>query len=175
MLPKERKVPFVIIVFLFLTIFARRSSAQLNNSTSSQSKTGEASTVAVFAGCYQLTLGHWWPWSFGGDTKYVTPPNHIELLPERGTEGLEKEGFVIRAILATTSRTSGRGGPSYWQVKSESQIDLMWNDGFTGVTLKLEKHGDELRGWAHPHFDGPTFVPRIARVTARRITCGTAQ
>lgn len=40
---------------------------------------------------------------------------------------------------------------------------------------KLEKYGDELRGWAHPHFDAPTFVRRVARLTARRITCGAAQ
>ncbi len=24
---------------------------------------------------------------------------------------------------------------------------------------RLAKYGDELRGWAHPHFDAPTLVP----------------
>ena len=50
----------------------------------------------------------------------------------------------------------------------------MWNDGFTGITLKLEKDGNELRGWAHTHFDGGVLLPRIAHVIAQRIGCDAA-
>jgi len=81
----------------------------------------------------------------------------------------------MRAIPARKGAASGRGGPSYWNAKSSTDINLIWNDGFTGVTLSLKKRGDELRGWAHPHFDGPTFIPRIAHVTARKIACDTPQ
>ncbi len=49
--------------------------------------------------------------------------------------------------------------------------DLTWTDGFTGVTLKLEKKGDKLSGWAHPHFDAVKIIPRRARVVARPIAC----
>jgi len=58
-------------------------------------------------------------------------------------------------------------------VESINQIDLVWTDGFTGVTLKLEKKKDELSGWAHPHFDAAKFIPRMARVVARPIACDT--
>ena|ERR1700730_440682 len=124
--------------------------------------------AASFAGCYELKLGRWWPWSFGGDTEFVTPPSRIQLFAERGTKGFEEDGFLIRAIKGAAP---GRGGPSYWQMRSGDQVDLIWNDGFTGVTLALKKDGDRLRGWAHPHFDVFPVIPRTARVTAQRIAC----
>ncbi len=131
------------------------------------------SPTSLFTGCYQLTLGRWWPWAFGEDTKYVTPPSRIRLLPERGIEGFEQSGFLLRAISTNKRTTYVRGGPSYWQMESINQIDLIWTDGFTGVTLKLEKKGDELSGWAHPHFDAVKLIPRTARVVARPISCDT--
>lgn len=128
-------------------------------------------SVASLAGCYELKLGRWWPWSFSVDTELVTPPSRIQLLLERGAEGFERDGFLIRAIKGAAP---GRGGPSYWQPRSRDQVDLIWNDGFTGVTLELKRDGDQWRGWAHPHFDYPT-IPHIAQVTARRIACEGSQ
>jgi hypothetical protein len=128
--------------------------------------------TAPFVGCYELKMGRWWPWSFGADTVYVTPPSGIELRTERGTEGFEKGNLLVRA---TRSSGTSRGGPSYWQPTARDSLDVTWNDGFTGVTLTLTKHGGELRGWAHPHFDGPHVVPRIARVTGRRVACEASQ
>jgi hypothetical protein len=48
---------------------------------------------------------------------------------------------------------------------------LIWTDGFVGVRLSLEKNGNELHGWAHPHFDASKLIPRTARVDARPIAC----
>ncbi len=124
-----------------------------------------------FEGCYELTLGRWWPWSFGGDNEFVTAPSRIRLFSERGTKGFEEGGFLIRTIPPRKGAASGRGGPSYWNVKSPNEIELIWNDGFTGVRLSLKKSGNELRGWAHPHFDAPRLIPRIAHVIARKIAC----
>jgi hypothetical protein len=128
-----------------------------------------------FEGCYELTLGRWWPWSFDGDNEFVTPPSRIRLLSERGTKGFEQDGFLIRPIPPRKGAASGRGGPSYWNLKSASAIDLIWTDGFTGVTLSLEKRGDQLRGWAHPHFDAAPLIPRVAHVVARKIACDAPQ
>jgi hypothetical protein len=60
-------------------------------------------------------------------------------------------------------------------VKSSSEIKLVWTDGFTGLTLDLKKHGKELRGWAHPHFDRMKLIPRTAHATARQIACEAPQ
>jgi hypothetical protein len=157
---------------MLLVAISPRCSAQVGSTPASSTQTQGENYTSTFTGCYELVLGRWWPWPFGGDTVYVTPPTRIELLPEPGTKGFEKYGFLIRAIPPQKGMPSGRGGPSYWQVKSGNQIDLVWTDGFTGVTLTLEKHGHELRGWAHPHFDSPRFVPRVQHITAKRIACG---
>lgn len=134
-----------------------------------------ASPAAPFAGCYELTLGGWWPWGFGEDTQFVTPPRSIRLLLERGTKGFEQSELLIRPLPLKAGSVSGRGGPSFWRTHARDRVDLIWTDGFTGVTLQLKGNGDNLRGWAHPHFDSPTLVPRIARVTARRIDCSASQ
>ena len=134
----------------------------------------EQSQVAVpptsFAGCYELKLGRWWPWSFGGDNVFVTPPSKIELLPVQGTDGFEKDELLIRRTPPPQVNTAGRRRASYWQVKSKNDVELIWTTGFSGVTLNLSKDGDNLRGWAHPFFDFPTS-PRIMHVTARRFPC----
>ena len=132
-------------------------------------------TVGSFAGCYELTLGRWWPWGLGSDETLFTPPRRVRLLTELGTKGFEQNGLLLRAVANPAATSTGRRGPSYWNVRSSSQIDLTWTDGFTGITIKLTKTGNELRGWVHPHSDALTFVHHTAHVTARRVDCGTTK
>jgi hypothetical protein len=160
----------VAVVLLLVSMFAISCTMHKDELVASR-QVAPAVPVASFAGCYELTLERWWPWSLGEDTKYATPPTLVKLLLERGTVGFEKNEFLVRALPARKGTVSGRGGPSYGQIKASNRIDLIWTDGFTGVTLALEKSGDELHGWAHPHFDAPKLVPRIAHVTARRTAC----
>jgi hypothetical protein len=157
-------------MILFLALAPSGSVAQTNKSEA-KAQTQPALTAASIEGCYELKLGRWWPWGFGEENAYVTPPRRVRLLPERGTEGFEKYDFLIRALPRQKGEAPGRGGPSYWEVVSNNRIDLIWTDGFTGVKLELQKYGDELRGRAHPHFDAPHLIPRTASVTARRIAC----
>jgi hypothetical protein len=93
------------------------------------------------------------------------------LFSERGTKGFEKDEFLLRDLPFGKGAAPYRRGPSYWQIKPPDRIDLIWNDGFTGVTVEMQRIGYKLQGWAHPHFDGPTLVPRIAHAAARRVTC----
>jgi hypothetical protein len=117
-----------------------------------------------------LKLSRWWPWGFGEENKYVTPPTHIELLGEHGTRGFEQDKPLIRTI-PRQDRPPGDRESSFWNAKSQNQLQLTWTDGFVGVTLDLTKSKDKLNGWAHPHFDAPHFIPRIAHVTAQPIGC----
>ena len=158
------------LMILLLALVLSGSMAQTGKSEA-EAQTQPAPTPAPFEGCYEVKLGRWWPWGFGEENAYVTPPSRVRLLPERGTKGFEKYGFLIRALPRQKGEAPGRGGPSYWEVESKNRIDLIWTDGFTGVTLELQKHSDELSGWAHPHFDAPHLIPRTARVTASRIAC----
>jgi len=122
-----------------------------------------------FAGCYQLNLGRWWPWGFGEDNQFVTLPQRIELLSKQGTEGWEQGHLLLRAM----PNTFGRKGPSFWEARDDNRIELVWTDGFTGVTIDLRKEKHEFRGKAHPHFDSFALIQRIAYVKMRKITCDT--
>jgi hypothetical protein len=162
------------VVLVFLVVLSPRCFAQAEKPGTS-GKTQAAPPTTPFEGCYELKFGRWWPWSFGEDTQFVTPPSEIRLLPVPGTEGFEKNGFLIRRISPSEGSTSGRRWFSYWKVKSADRVELTWTNGFSGVFLRLEGQGDKLRGWAHPHFDFPTPPPRIMHVTAQRIACDAHQ
>jgi hypothetical protein len=167
---RVKTVGYLAEMLLVLVVISPRCSAQASNPPPPPQPRVE-NQIASFTGCYELVLGRWWPWSFGEANVYVTPPTRIELLPEPGTQGFESYGFIIRAIPPQKNNPTFHPVSSYWQIESNTQIDLVWTNGFHGVTLKLEKHGMELRGWAHPNFDYPTFIPRFQRVTAKRIAC----
>src|SRR5258708_5839752 len=124
-------------VLILLVVISPSCSGQAINSP----KPLNENQISSFTGCYELVLGKWWPWSFGEDTVFVTPPPRIELLPEPGTKGFEKNGLLIRAIPLQTSVSSGRPVSSFWQIKSSTHVDLVWTNGLSGVTLKLSKHG----------------------------------
>lgn len=124
-----------------------------------------------FVGCYQLHLGRWWPWGFGDDSSFVSVPRTIELLSERGKDGFEKNEFLVRAIPATASSRR----KSYWRPTGDTKVSLFWTDGFTGVTVNLEKDEGVLSGWAHPHFDTPMLVSRFAHAVATPIWCEIAR
>lgn len=160
----------VATALVVLAVIPAECQAQARRPPLEPEPQGENLT-SPFKGCYELRLGRWWPWGMGEDTIYATPPSRVKLLPEKRTEGFETNGYIIRAMTPEKGAAPARGGSSYWQLKSGAQVDLVWTDGFTGVTLRLKKHGDKLTGWAHPHFDRTLFVPHIVHVTARRISC----
>ncbi len=165
---------FLLRVFLSLVMISTAAPSYLNAQTPAKGQESSEAHGTAFAGCYEVTLGRWWPWSYGEDTVYVTPPSQIEPLSVRGTEGFEKDSFLIRTVPAPKMVGSGWRISSFWQVESKNWLTLTWTNGFTAVSLKLEKQGDELRGWAHPHFDFPHLIPRTAHVTARKIPCPTS-
>lgn len=162
-----------VLVSVFATIFALSCLAQTDE-PAADAKKQPPPDPAPFVGCYELKLGRWWPFGFGPDREFVAPPKRVKLLLDRGTEGMERHGFLIRAMPPRNGEKAGRGRPSYWLIQSSSKIDLIWFNGFSGVTLSLEKQGDELRGRAHASFDTPT-LPRFERVTAHRINCDATQ
>ncbi len=139
------------------------ASAQNSPSATSPS----ANTQAVdFAGCYQLQMDRWWPWSMGEDTQFATPPSKFQLTLQRGTARFERDNLLIRQI--PDSGPSRRA--AYWMLAGPDVAALIWSDGFSGVSINFRKNGNELRGWAHAHFDSPR-APHWARVKASPIAC----
>jgi hypothetical protein len=165
---KRRQLAFGLgMIILSLALVPPRSIAQ---TAKSEDKARPAPTPASFEGCYELKLGRWWPWGFGEENAYVTPPSRIQLLEEHGTRGFEQDNLLIRTIPRQDRPPRSRES-SFWSAKSQSQLVLTWTDGFVGVSLDLAKNKGDLTGWAHPHFDAVKIIPRIAHVKARRTTC----
>lgn len=152
-----------------LLTLAISPSLSLCQESSSSGPPISMSAAAPFAGCYELHLGRWWPWGMGEDTQFATPPQRVELQLQHGTDGFEQNGLLIRTIPSGTA--SHRG--SFWLPQDRGGVDLIWTSGFSGVSLRLNRHGKELRGWAHAFFDFPR-PPHIARAAARPIACTSA-
>ena len=167
---EQRLVLAHVLTALFVVPALPLRSVAQASPPGSIAATKTASTTP-FVGCYELKMGRWWPWGFGEDNSFVTPPSRIQLLSLGGTEGFEKDGFIIRTLPESNRAMHGiRTVWSYWRVTSPNDVDLVWTDGLTGVTLRLHKSGDDLVGWAHPHFDTPSLL-RAAHVTARKELC----
>lgn len=158
----ERSKLFAGMPLLLLLIAS--ASTCTGQSAVQEPRLASMNEIESYVGCYDLGMGRWWPWSFGEDAKYVTPPNRIELTRDRGTEGWAKGHLLIRFASAQKAGVSGGRGASFWDVHSNGRIALTWTDGFTGVTLKLERNRDDLGGWAYPHLDAGLLIPRIAHV-----------
>jgi hypothetical protein len=163
MRPADLEIVFTRSLLLLFLVFSSLCTGQSSLSNSQAAN--------KFAGCYELHLGRWWPWGMGEDTPLVTPPPRIELKLERGNEGFEKDRFLIREIpAASSSRRS-----SYWMPVGGGEALLIWTDGFSGVSLRLRKNGQDLSGWAHAHFDVVPVLPHVAHAIAKSIPCSSTR
>ena len=96
---------WLVIIIPFLALVPLTCFAQTKKSEA-KAQVQPAPASAPVEGCYELKLSRWWPWGFGEENKYVTPPTHIELLGEHGTRGFEQDKPLIRTI--PTSRQNAR-------------------------------------------------------------------
>jgi hypothetical protein len=124
----------------------------------------------ILQGCYDLTMSRWFPdMKLGDDEALVTPPARIQLLAQKGTEGSETEGYLVRP--APGAKPSVHSD-SYWVPKGRKSIKIIWTTGYSGLTMDLKTSDAEvLRGKASTFWD---FNRRkqTAEVLARRVDCG---
>src|SRR5882672_9199025 len=119
-------------------------------------------------GCYELTLSAWRPnLNLGEDAVFITPPHRVELLAERGTQGWESHGFIVRPAPGVPASIH-RG--SYWLPKGPRSIEVVWTTGLSGLVMELTTNGEELKGKAKTHWD---FLRerQKADVVARKVEC----
>src|SRR5258708_3460116 len=119
-------------------------------------------------GCYGLTLSGWRTnLNLGEDAVFITPPHRVELLAERGTQGWESHGFIVRPAPGVPASIH-RG--SYWLPKGPRSIEVVWTTGLSGLVMELTIIGEELKGKAKTHWD---FLreQQKADVVARKVEC----
>jgi len=124
----------------------------------------------ILQGCYALTMSPWFPeMKLGDDEALVTPPARIQLLAQKGTEGSETGGYLVRPAPGVKPSVHS---DSYWVPKGRKSIKIIWTTGYSGLTMDLKTSDDEvLRGKASTFWD---FNRRkqTAEVVAHRVDCG---
>jgi hypothetical protein len=121
-------------------------------------------------GCYALTLSPWFPpMRLGDDEQLITPPPRIQLLAEKGTEGPESRGYLVRAAPGTPPSIHSS---MYWLPKGTKTLEITFTDGFSGLVMGLKTSDAEtLHGKATTFWDFDR-KKQIAEVTAQRVPCG---
>jgi hypothetical protein len=128
-------------------------------------------------GCYDLNMSDWRPQlNLREDNKYITPPTRVQLLLERGSQGDERRGYLLRAAPGEQTDFWAAAGEqfrshrfSYWLVDG-GYVVLVFTNGFSGVGIKMRPTGTTLKGNANTFwdFDRPE---QTAEVTARKTGC----
>jgi hypothetical protein len=143
-------------------------------SLSSQTKPASESQLIKpdsVQGCYELNLSAWRPnLSLGEDAEFITPPHRIELFAERGKQGWEANGYIVRPAPGVPASIH-RG--SYWLPKEPRSIEVVWTTGFSGLAMTLTINGEELIGKAKTHWDFER-KQQTADVVARKVECQAA-
>lgn len=121
-------------------------------------------------GCYELTLSPWFPdMKLGEDEQFITPPARIQLFAEKGTEGPESNGYLVRPAPGVPPSVHSS---TYWTPKGAKGLEITFTTGFSGVLLSLKTSDAEVL-----HGKGTTFWDfnrrkQTAEVMARRVPCG---
>lgn len=120
-------------------------------------------------GCYDFGTLNWRP-----DLKldkdeavFITPPQRIELLAERGSQGREKNGYLVRPAPGVPQSVHRS---TYWMPIGPKKIEIVFITGTSGLEMQLTAQGETLKGKAKTFWD---FLRRrqTAQIIARKINC----
>jgi hypothetical protein len=119
-----------------------------------------------FGGCYELRLTQWSPSiALGADIAFITPPPRVELtaIPDRTWD---PHAFRVTPAAGAAPSVHRR---AYW-TSDGRHVDIVWTNGFSGLTMDLEERGPDLIGKAHSFWDF-SRPGQTSDVTATRISC----
>lgn len=120
-------------------------------------------------GCYEIGKLEWHPKFEGDDLVFITPPERIQILAERGTFGHEKDEYLVRPAPGFPKSIHRY---SYWRPTGSHSLEIVWTTGFSGLTMRLKVDRDTLKGKARPFWDFLGRVPS-ARVLAHKVDCAS--
>lgn len=120
-----------------------------------------ALTIAAIAGCFDTQLSDWDP----PLTEQL--PSSIELSKSRIAQGFGKGDHALKTMIATPGLQERT---SFWRV-GDSKLELVWTDGFAGVTAALLPAGRDFAGTAMSFSDAGLAPPSRAQLKLQRIPC----
>jgi hypothetical protein len=120
----------------------------------------EDALLPIPLACFTVSLGAWTP----SLPEALPPlPTGIRLTESLGTEGLEAGRQQIAAVPA--SEESYRW--SWWEQRGTDSLGVVFSTGFTGVSLRLARRGNDFEGSASAFFDftseSPSATARLTR------------
>ena len=118
-------------------------------------------------GCYEIGKLEWHPKFEGEDLVFITPPERIQILAERGTFGREKDEYLVRPAPGFPNSIHRY---SFWRPTGSHSLEIVWSTGLSGLTMRLKVDRDTLKGKAKPFWDFPSRGP-TARVLAHKVDC----
>lgn len=122
-------------------------------------------------GCYEIGKLEWHPKFEGDDLVFITPPARIQVLSQRGTQGQEKDQYLVRPAPGFPKSIHRY---SYWRPTGSHSVEIVWSTGLSGLTMRLKVEENNLKGKAKPFWDFLGRVPS-ARVMAHKVDCAASQ
>lgn len=162
----------ILIGFLALFCVVTDSTPKRQAEENSRDKESKSIKPERIQGCYRLGILNWRPdLKLGEDEVFITPPLRIQLLTERGSNGLEKNGYLVRPAPGTPPSVHRA---SYWRPTGPNAIEVVFTTGTSGLSMQLKLEGEALTGKAKTHWD---FLRRhqTAHVLAPKIDCERVQ
>ncbi|HEU4881727.1 MAG TPA: HEAT repeat domain-containing protein [Longimicrobium sp.] len=132
--------------------------------------------LGIAGACYAFRRGPWQPvMDLDADSTFSTPPAQVRFLAAVAEEYREDDAEQGEAWFVA-ERVGASAGPGWtggmWRpVPGREALELVWSNGFSGVSLELAmEDGGTMRGTAETFWDFPR--PRqTAEITAERIPC----
>lgn len=125
-------------------------------------------SAEAIQGCYEIGKLDWHPPFKGDDVVFITPPERIQILAERGTQGPEKDQYLVRPAPGFPKTIHHY---SYWRPTGSHSLEIVWSTGLSGLTMRVKLDRDALKGKAKPFWDFPMWLGPSARVLARKVDC----
>lgn len=159
---------FVSLLSPLSQSFANRPAGKQGPESSPKGKESQLIKPESVAGCYELGVLKWQPdLHLGEDAVFITPPQRIQILAERGTRGFESNGYLVRPAPGVAPSIHRM---SYWEPTGAKTIRVAWTTGFSGLTMQLSVEGNTLKGKAETFWDF-TRARQTARISAPKIDC----
>ena len=149
------------------------TSAQREAAARAERYIRSATRLPVANRCYRLFRSAWGsPLDRSGDSIFTTSPEIIRF-------GLVKNprwsasGRPYMQVTAANGNRETVDGPGVWRpyVKADS-LEIVWSNGFSGVSMSLAVKGDSLSGAAKTFWDFPR-PSDSSPVTGIRVSCDT--
>lgn len=120
-------------------------------------------------GCYDLDIGEW-SRSVGHDTLSYSPPPRIRL-DTLSAEHVPAQELWYRVVPAPRSPPSIHRFAA-WRPVGVDTVVIGWSTGFGGLSARLVRRDDVLRGLARTYTDVVPHEPHTAEMVARPVDCG---